>query len=322
MIYTITLNPAWDVTYRVHEIRPEGLHRAYAAKESAGGKGVNVARAVRHAGGAACAIACLGGLSGERIAATLESEGVDCIPVGVQGDTRTNVSVIADNGRAFEVNGEGNPIDTAAVNRIRRALLENLLPGDTIALCGSFPQFRDGSPASFWTELAEIAKRTETALVLDTGGTFLREIFLDGLPTPSLIKPNFDELRDLAWRDRPAEGENGGDPLPAHGTPAEYCALVESYLRASPVDPGKTAVLCTLGAYGAVYVDGSGSRYGAGPLSESGEGRGGHVSRRVSDAARVRLGDCGIDGGCRLLRLCRGARRDLTDGTCPVALFF
>lgn len=268
MIYTITLNPAWDVTYRVHEIRPEGLHRAYAAKESAGGKGVNVARAVRHAGGAACAIACLGGLSGERIAATLESEGVDCIPVGVQGDTRTNVSVIADNGRAFEVNGEGNPIDTAAVNRIRRALLENLLPGDTIALCGSFPQFRDGSPASFWTELAEIAKRTETALVLDTGGAFLREIFLDGLPTPSLIKPNFDELRDLtlpdlAWRDRPAEGENGGDPLPAHGTPTEYCALVESYLRASPVDPGKTAVLCTLGAYGAVYVDGSGSRYGA-----------------------------------------------------------
>lgn len=268
MIYTITLNPAWDVTYRVHEIRPDGLHRAYAAKESAGGKGVNVARAVRHAGGAACAIACLGGLSGERIAATLESEGVDCIPVGVQGDTRTNVSVIADNGRAFEVNGEGNPIDTAAVNRIRRALLENLLPGDTIALCGSFPQFRDGSPASFWTELAEIAKRTETALVLDTGGAFLREIFLDGLPTPSLIKPNFDELRDLtlpdlAWRDRPAEGENGGDPLPAHGTPAEYCALVESYLRASPVDPGKTAVLCTLGAYGAVYVDGSGSRYGA-----------------------------------------------------------
>ena len=268
MIYTITLNPAWDVTYRVHEIRPEGLHRAYAAKESAGGKGVNVARAVRHAGGAACAIACLGGLSGERIAATLDSEGVDCIPVGVQGDTRTNVSVIADNGRAFEVNGEGNPIDTAAVNRIRRALLENLLPGDTIALCGSFPQFRDGSPASFWTELAEIAKRTETALVLDTGGAFLREIFLDGLPTPSLIKPNFDELRDLtlpdlAWRDRPAEGENGGDPLPAHGTPAEYCALVESYLRASPVDPGKTAVLCTLGAYGAVYVDGSGSRYGA-----------------------------------------------------------
>lgn len=257
MIYTITLNPAWDVTYRVHEIHAEGLHRAYAAKESAGGKGVNVARAVRHAGGSACAIACLGGLSGERIAATLESEGVDCISVGVQGDTRTNVSVIADNGQAFEVNGEGNPIDTAAVKRIRRALLENLLPGDTIALCGSFPQFREGSPASFWTELAELAQQTETELVLDTGGAFLREIFRDNLPTPSLIKPNFDELRDLASHDL-ASGD-----LSVYGTPAEYCALVESYLRASPVDPGRTAVLCTLGAHGAVYVDGTGSRYGA-----------------------------------------------------------
>ena len=257
MIYTITLNPAWDVTYRVREMHPEGLHRAYAARESAGGKGVNVARAVRHAGGSACAIACLGGLSGERIAATLESEGVDCIPVGVTGDTRTNVSVIADNGQAFEVNGEGNPIDAEAVTRIRRALLENLLPGDTIALCGSFPRFQDGSPASFWTELAALARQTETALVLDTGGAFLREIFRDHLPAPSLIKPNFDELRDLSSR------KNDAEALPAHGTPAEYRALVEAYLHASPVDPARTAVLCTLGAHGAVYVDGSGSRYGA-----------------------------------------------------------
>ena len=256
MIYTITLNPAWDVTYRVREMHPEGLHRAYAARESAGGKGVNVARAVRHAGGSACAIACLGGLSGERIAATLESEGVDCIPVGVTGDTRTNVSVIADNGQAFEVNGEGNPIDAEAVTRIRRALLENLLPGDTIALCGSFPRFQDGSPSSFWTELAALARQTETALVLDTGGAFLREIFRDHLPAPSLIKPNFDELRDLSSR------KNDAEALPAHGTPAEYCALVEAYLHASPVDPARTAVLCTLGAHGAVYVDGSGSRYG------------------------------------------------------------
>ena len=220
MIYTITLNPAWDVTYRVREMHPEGLHRAYAARESAGGKGVNVARAVRHAGGSACAIACLGGLSGERIAATLESEGVDCIPVGVTGDTRTNVSVIADNGQAFEVNGEGNPIDAEAVTRIRRALLENLLPGDTIALCGSFPRFQDGSPSSFWTELAALARQTETALVLDTGGAFLREIFRDHLPAPSLIKPNFDELRDLSSR------KNDAEALPAHGTPAECCALV------------------------------------------------------------------------------------------------
>ena len=210
-------------------------------------------------------------MSGERIAATLESEGVDCIPVGVTGDTRTNVSVIADNGQAFEVNGEGNPIDAEAVTRIRRALLENLLPGDTIALCGSFPRFQDGSPASFWTELAELARQTETALVLDTGGAFLREIFRDHLPAPSLIKPNFDELRDLSSR------KNDAEALPAHGTPAEYCALVESYLHASPVDPARTAVLCTLGAHGAVYVDGSGSRYGATvpvrfPTAEKGAG--------------------------------------------------
>lgn len=261
MIYTITLNPAWDVTYRVHEIRPEGLHRAHSAKESAGGKGVNVARAVCHAGGTACAIACLGGLSGERIAAALKAEGVECIAVGVQGDTRTNVSVIADNGQAFEVNGEGNPIDGAVIHRIRRALLEHLLPGDTIALCGSFPKWKEGSPALFWKELAELAAQTETALVLDTGGAFLREIFRDGLPAPSLIKPNFDELRDLAWNGRAGSGLT--DTLPAHGTPAEYCAIVEAYLHDSPVDPGKTAVLCTLGVHGAVYVDGSGSRYGA-----------------------------------------------------------
>lgn len=256
MIYTITLNPAWDVTYRVHEIHPEGLHRAYAAKESAGGKGVNVARAVRHAGGAACAIACLGGLSGERIAATLEAEGVDCISVGVSGDTRTNVSVIADDGRAFEVNGEGTIVDPGAVTRIRRALLENLLPGDTIALCGSFPRFQDSTPARFWTELSALAARTECRLVLDTGGKFLGELFRESLPAPTLIKPNFDELCDLT-------GAAAREELPENATAAEYCAIVEAYLRRSPVALSRTAVLCTLGARGAVYVDETGSRYGA-----------------------------------------------------------
>ena len=258
MIYTITLNPAWDVTYRVHEIHPEGLHRAYSEKESAGGKGVNVARAVRHAGDSACAIACLGGLSGERIAATLESEGVDCISVGVSGDTRTNVSVIADDGRAFEVNGEGTVIDHTAVTRIRRALLENLLPGDTIALCGSFPRFKEGSPAQFWCALSELAQRTECSLVLDTGGKFLSELFRDTLPAPALIKPNFDELCDLAGVSAYEQ-----EPLPENASAAEYCAIVESYLRRSPVELAKTAVLCTLGAHGAVYADASGSRYGA-----------------------------------------------------------
>lgn len=260
MIYTITLNPAWDVTYRVHQILPEGLHRAYETRETAGGKGVNVARAVRHAGGSACAIACLGGLSGERIAATLETEGIDCISVGVEGDTRTNVSVIADDGRSFEVNGAGCVIDEGAQTRIRHALLENLLPGDTIALCGSFPRFRDGSPKRFWHSLSEIAAHTETSLVLDTGGAFLRELFAEKLPAPALIKPNWDELCDLAsgaFSPRAGVPEGGADSAEA------YCSLVEQCLRRSPVDLHRTAVLCTLGVRGAVYADASGSRYGA-----------------------------------------------------------
>ena len=51
--------------------------------------------------------------------------------------------------------------------------------------------------------------------------------------------------------------------LPENATAAEYCAIVEAYLRRSPVALSRTAVLCTLGARGAVYVDETGSRYGA-----------------------------------------------------------
>lgn len=255
MIYTITLNPAWDVTYRVRELAPAGLHRAYETREAAGGKGVNVARAVRRAGGTSCAIACLGGMSGKRIAATLESESVDCISVAVPGDTRTNVSVIADDGRSFEVNGAGTVLDEGAQKRIRRALLENLLPGDVIALCGSFPRFTYGTPAQFWTELADLARRMEAQLVLDTGGEFLREIFRDALPYPSVIKPNLDELCALA--DEPTI------QLPDEVIPEELCRIVSDCLKRSPIQLRRTAVLCTLGAHGAVYADGSGVQYGA-----------------------------------------------------------
>ena len=233
-------------------------------------------------------------------------------PVGVTGDTRTNVSVIADNGQAFEVNGEGNPIDAEAVTRIRRALLENLLPGDTIALCGSFPRFRDGSPASFWTELAALARQTETALVLDTGGAFLREIFRDHLPAPSLIKPNF-AVPEKRCRSTPGARYARGI--------LRACGVVSARVPGrSRKDGGIVyARRARCGLRGRL-------RFplrcdGAGALSESGERGGGHVSRRISDAARVRLGDCGIDGCCRRLCRCCGARRDVTDGTCPVALF-
>ena len=47
MIYTVTLNPAIDETLEVEHLRPGATHRVLSRCRYAGGKGINVARALR-----------------------------------------------------------------------------------------------------------------------------------------------------------------------------------------------------------------------------------------------------------------------------------
>ena len=72
MIVAVTLNAALDKTYRVDELILGTAHRVGETHVQAGGKGVNVARALARAGVPALAIGVTAGLTGQQIEQDLE----------------------------------------------------------------------------------------------------------------------------------------------------------------------------------------------------------------------------------------------------------
>lgn len=67
MIYTVTPNPALDITWGVPGWERGSTTRVTDIMESPGGKGLNVARVADQLGASACALGPLGGATGERV---------------------------------------------------------------------------------------------------------------------------------------------------------------------------------------------------------------------------------------------------------------
>ena len=55
MIYTLTLNPAIDVTYTASPFMRGGLNRVKTIRRDPGGKGINVSKTLRNLGEQTCA---------------------------------------------------------------------------------------------------------------------------------------------------------------------------------------------------------------------------------------------------------------------------
>ena len=111
-IVTLTLSPAVDIEYRAKDSAAAGLNRTYAHSLSAGGKGINVSRSVLKCAAAAPdgeqfpfelkTVAPVGGETGELLRRILEKEGLSLTAVGIEENTRVNVSLIPDEGGSLK----------------------------------------------------------------------------------------------------------------------------------------------------------------------------------------------------------------------------
>lgn len=200
-ITTLTLSPAADIEYRCGEIRPGGLNRTRSHAVSAGGKGINVSRAILRETKiygdpppfTLRTVAPLGGPTGEMIRQILGDEGICVTAVPIRENTRVNVSLIPDSGPSLEINAPGTPVGEA-LREIEAAALDGLGPGDVLIIAGSCPS---DVPKSYPSELIARAKERGAAAVLDCDGEALR-IAVNASVKPDLIKPNDEELADLA----------------------------------------------------------------------------------------------------------------------------
>lgn len=236
-IITITLAPAIDVTYALERPVSDGLNRAKSFVLSAGGKGINVSRAILAAADGQAVdlmtIAPAGGASGAAFCSMLEDEGMNVTRIPITAPLRINVSAIPDDGEDCEINAPGAEMTADDLKTAEDLLLANVDAGDVVCICGSCPK---GAAKSYPSELCALVKEKGAVCVIDCDGEALR-IAVDGKCPPDYIKPNAGELEKLC-----------ADLGIADGTVTENARAVNGKTG------GKTTVITTLGGDGSMIT--------------------------------------------------------------------
>ncbi|MGI5939376.1 MAG: 1-phosphofructokinase family hexose kinase [Thermoleophilia bacterium] len=144
MILTVTLNAALDRTLTVPNFQVGFRHRATDTIILPGGKGINVARAVKTLGRPVIATGFVGGRKGDQIVADLSNEGVLCDFVRVEGESRTYTAVIDPATNVVtEINEHGLDIRPADLDLLFDKLDYLGRAADIAVLAGSLPRGLD-----------------------------------------------------------------------------------------------------------------------------------------------------------------------------------
>lgn len=240
MIVTVTLNPSIDRTLSVAELVRGEVIRADSTIEDPGGKGVNVTRFLSEHGTESVAVLPVGGSIGRGLVGLLEEAGIPHRAIPIAGTTRENVAVVEPDGTTTKLNEPGPALSDTELELLVRAVAELATEGGWVVVAGSLPADLD---TTIVLRIAEVARDAGARFALDASGAALA----DGLAAqPTLIKPNAEELGEILGRDLTTLDE-------------VLAGCDEARER------GAGAVICSLGADGAVLVDDAGRWHAIGP---------------------------------------------------------
>ena len=141
MILTVTLNAAIDRTVAVPSFRQGHRHRAVEASTVAGGKGVNVARALKLLDRPVIATGLAGGPTGARLMERLAEESILTDFTWIAGESRTNLAVVdPTSGEQTEINERGPAVSGKEIELFRDKLLYLSRGADVVVFAGSLPR--------------------------------------------------------------------------------------------------------------------------------------------------------------------------------------
>ena len=124
MIITVTLNAAMDKTLEVPSFTPGRRHRTVDQTTMPGGKGVNIARAIKRLGQPVIATGFAGGPTGSRIIEALNDESILNDFVRITDESRTNTAVLdPTTGLQTEINERGPAVAVKELDLFREKLL-------------------------------------------------------------------------------------------------------------------------------------------------------------------------------------------------------
>ncbi len=200
MIVTLTLNPCLDNYISVSGIEPNETTRSQTVKQFAGGKGINVARAINEMGAETVAFGLVGGEEGHTLTSLLFKEGVPASLTPIAGETRACYIITDDKtDRQTRISPPGPRVKPEETRHLLSQMWQLKHQPDLLVCGGSIPP---GIPSDIYVTVINEARRHGIRTILDSSGAFLRE----GVKaSPYLIKPNIGEAEELLGRQLESE---------------------------------------------------------------------------------------------------------------------
>ena len=196
MIVTVTMNAALDRTLTVPNFQRGQRHRASQGLSLAGGKGINVARALKRLGLPVVATGLAGGGTGTRIIEKLTSEAILNDFVRIADESRTSTAVVDPTTNTYtEINEWGPRVESAELVMLLEKLHYLSKGAEMVVFAGSLPR---EVGEDFYAEAIRDLNRRGVQTALDSEG----EPFRLGLEAePFLVSPNQREAEAIVGQE-------------------------------------------------------------------------------------------------------------------------
>lgn len=202
MILTVTLNAAVARTLVVPSLTLGERHRAPEGISLAGGKGINVARALRTLDVPVLATGLVGGRDGDAIRDGLSEAAIPFDLVEMRSPSRTSTAIVdPTNGTQTEINERGPEVSPEEAREFSRRLEFLMQYATAVVFAGSLPGNLD---ENYLASLVQKARDRDLYTVVDAPPTVLKATLKEA---PSLVSPNQHEAESAAGFDFIEEGD-------------------------------------------------------------------------------------------------------------------
>ncbi len=189
MFYTLTANPAVDMTVQCPSLVANENIRSVNAEYTANGKGLDVSFALKKFGVDSVALGFFAGFTGKYVVDETMNMGCLCRPVWIDGITRIN-SYFNDGENEYGILNPGPSITPQDEQELFN-ILDSTGDLDCLIVSGSVPP---KASKNFLDQVVAHAQARGADVVLDLSSDKLKTL---ASTKPLLIKPNHHEMREI-----------------------------------------------------------------------------------------------------------------------------
>lgn len=189
MFYTLTANPAVDMTVSSPSLVPNENVRTFSASYTPNGKGLDVSFALKKFGRDSVALGFFGGFTGKFIVEETMNMGCFCQPVWIDGVTRI-CAYVNDGQDEYGILNPGAPLTPQYEQELFK-IIDGASEMECLIISGSVPP--KASP-DFLDQVVAHAKAKGADVVLDLSSDKLKTL---AKTSPLIIKPNHHEMKAI-----------------------------------------------------------------------------------------------------------------------------